>query len=647
MFGFRLSRGFKNKKIKSLHKEYIEPQEVFLDNLAQKKEEELGISEKKFEIPLPQKIIKGFLVLSIILIFILFGKTFQLQIFNNKELSAQARENKFIVSSLQASRGVIYDSNGNQLVFNKPSFDLILDKKKLPQTEEDRKNILKAISEIIKQNQEDLEKKINSTKDQIVFVLENLDYQTLILLKTKIDDFPAFEIRRNSSRDYKDGKIFAHLIGYISQINDEEFKKNANTYSLFDRVGRTGIEKSYEEVLRKKPGKVQIKRDAYGNLISKEVVFLPESGESLILWLDSDLQKKITEEMEKIFEVVGVKKGAAIAIDPKTGGIMALVSLPGFDNNLFNREADSEALKNLLQDQEQPLYNRAITGQYPTGSTIKPLTASAALQEKLISPSKQINCQGKITIPHQYNPAIVYEYNDWTTHGMTDMRKAIAESCNVYFYTIGGGYKDQPGLGPSRIKKYLELFGWGEKSQIDLPEESKGFIPSPSWKKETKKEDWWDGDTYNLSIGQGGILITPLQVATSFVAIANGGTLYKPIIVKKIIDSNKNVVEEISPTVLRKDFIDPQNLQVIREGMRMAVTGEGAPQASAPSLNYLPVKIAIKTGTAETSKPDYYNKWITVFAPYDDPQIVLTIMIESVRDIQPTAIPVAKEVLNW
>jgi penicillin-binding protein 2 len=227
------------------------------------------------------------------------------------------------------------------------------------------------------------------------------------------------------------------------------------------------------------------------------------------------------------------------------------------------------------------------------------------------------------------------------------MRKAIAESCDVYFYTIGGGYKNQPGLGPSRIKKYLELFGWGNKTQIDLPGESEGFIPSPTWKKETKKENWWDGDTYNLSIGQGDILITPLQVATAFVAIANGGTLFQPQVVKQIIDNNKNVIEEIPSKILRENFIDPENLQVVREGMRMGVTGEGAPLASASSLNYLPVKVAVKTGTAETSKPNYYHKWITVFAPYDDPQIVLTIMIESVRDTQPTAIPVAKEVLNW
>ncbi|GAG83184.1 unnamed protein product, partial [marine sediment metagenome] len=174
-----------------------------------------------------------------------------------------------------------------------------------------------------------------------------------------------------------------------------------------------------------------------------------------------------------------------------------------------------------------------------------------------------------------------------------------------------------------------------------------GLIPSIEWKKEVKKEPWWDGDTYNLSIGQGDISVTPLQVAAAFVAIANGGTLYKPKSVKQIIDSEKNLIEEISPEILRENFINSENLQIVREGMRRAVTGEGSPYASAVSLNSLPIKAAAKTGTAQTSRPDYYHNWITVFAPYDDPQIVLVIMIENVKGIRAATLPVAKEVLNW
>ncbi len=647
MFEFHLLRGFRKKTLKVNSKQDIEPQEIFLDRLAQKKEAELGISEKRFEVPLSKKILQGVLFSFIIIILLFFAKTFQFQVFENNKFLAKAQENKFIIHSIQAARGVVYDSKGEQLVFNKPSFDLILDKRDFPKSDTEKIKILKEVSEIIKKSFEDLENKISQEQNQKVLISENLDHQTLILLKTKIDELPGFQIEQNAVREYKDGKSFAHLIGYTGKISTQELNKNPELYSNFDYVGRDGLEKSYEEILRKNPGKLRFERDAYGNLISKEVISLPESGKSLILWLDSELQKKIEEALEKTLKNVGAKKAVAVALNPKTGGVISLVSIPNYDNNLFSKGTDPEALKNLLTDPQEPLFDRVISGLYPTGSTIKPLIASAALEEKIISSTKKINCEGQITTPHQYNPEIIYVHKDWRIHGWTDLQKAIAESCNVYFYTIGGGYKDQEGLGPSRIKKYLELFGWGSKTEIDLPGEVKGLIPSPDWKKEVKNEGWWDGDTYNLSIGQGDISVTPLQLVTAFSAIANGGTLLKPKVVKQIVDGEKNIVEEINPEILRENFIDPKNLQIVREGMRKAVTGENSPYASSVLLNSLPVPVAAKTGTAQTPKAGYYHNWVTVFAPYDDPQIVLTIMIENVKEAQVAALPVAREVLEW
>ena len=640
MFGFHLLKKIKNKKD-------IEPQEVFLDSLARKREAELGISERKFEVPLSKKILKGFLVFVIVLLFILFAKTFQFQVLENKKFSALANENKFIIHSIRASRGVIYDSKGEQIVFNKPSFDLILDKKGLPSSDFEKIKILKDVSEIIKENLEDLEKKINEEQNQEVLISKDLDHQTLILLETKIAELSGFRIEQNSIRYYAEGPSFAHLIGYTGKIGVKELEKNPGIYSVFDYVGIDGLEKSYEEILRKNPGKTRIERDVYGNLLSKEIISLPESGKSLVLWLDSELEKKVEEELKRILKNIGAEKAIGIALNPKTGGVIALVSIPSYDNNLFSKGSDQEALSDLLTDPQEPLFNLAVSGLYPTGSTIKPLIASAALEEEIISPIKKINCQGGITIPNKYNPEISTIKQDWRIHGWTDMRKAIAESCNVYFYTIGGGYKDQEGLGPSRIKKYLELFGWGNKTEIDLSGEVKGLIPSPEWKKEIKKEPWWDGDTYNLSIGQGDIKVTALQVANAFAAIANGGTLYKPKIVKEIVDSEKNLIEEIKPEILREGFIDPENLEIVREGMRRAVTGESSPYASSVILNSLPVSAAAKTGTAQISNPNYFHNWVTVFAPYDDPQIVLTIVIENVKGLQSAALPVAKEVLEW
>lgn len=625
----------------------IEPHEVFLDKLAQKKEVELGISEKKLEVPLPRIILKTFLFFVVLIIFGLFVKTLELQIFESKKYTALAQQNKFIVHSIQAIRGVVYDSKGKQLVYNKLSFDLICDKREIPKEVSEKNKILNEVSSILKVNSDNLEKKIADGKEANVLIAQNLDYQTLVLLETKKEELTGFAIEKNTVRDYRDGKTFAHLIGYTNRISAEEMKQNPENYSASDYVGRAGLEKTYEEFLRKKPGKLQIERDAFGNQISKKITSLPESGQSLVLWLDADLQKKAEEILTNAIERADAKTGAIVALNPKNGGVLALISLPSFDNNLFNKGSDAEVLKQLLSDKTQPLFNRAIAGQFPTGSTIKPLVATAALEEALISPQKALNCQGKITIPHRYNPEIVYTYKDWTSHGPTDMRKAIAESCDVYFYTIGGGYQDQKGLGPSKIKKYLELFGWGEKTGIDLPGENKGFIPSPEWKKEKKKENWWDGDTYNISIGQGDLGITPLQVAASFMAVANGGTLYQPQAVQKIIDINKNTVKEFAPEILRQNFVDPKNLQIVREGMRWSVSGENSPRASSVILNSLPVKAAAKTGTAQTSKSDRYDKWATVFAPYDDPQIVLTVVLEESKDIPSAVLPVARDILNW
>lgn len=640
-----MKKYLKNKKIKTSFKEDIEPHEILLDKLAKKREEELGIEEKKLEIPLSKNILQGFLIFILILISFLFVKTFQLQVIEGKNLSLLAEQNKFKIYQIQAERGVIYDKNYNQLVWNLPSFDLFLDIRNLPESETEKLKILKEVSLILKKDIEELKEELKTESAEIL-IHKNLDYLPLILLETKIssNELPGFQIKRNFVRVYKTDPNFSHSIGYTGKISAEELKAEPEEYSIFDWIGKLGLEKSYEKILRRNQGKMRYERDALGNLISQEIIQLPEPGKSLVLWLDSELQEKIKQELEKQLKIYGGDGATAIALDPKTGGVLSLVSLPDFDNNLFQKGSDEKTLRALLEDPKQPLFNRAVSGLYAVGSTIKPLIASAVLQEQIISPEKKINCQGEIQVKHRYFPEIIYHYRDWKTHGLTDLRKAIAESCNVYFYTVGGGYKEQEGLRPTRIKKYLEQFGWGNKTQIDLPGEKEGLIPSPDWKKENKKEIWYDGDTYHLSIGQGDILVSPLQVAASFVVIANSGKLLKPKIVQKIVDKDKNLIEEFEPEIIRENFIDPQNLQIIREGMRQAVS---SPEGSSFFLNSLSVKTAAKTGTAQTPKKDYYHNWITVFAPYEDPQIVLTIMIENVKTMQIPVLNVAKEVLNW
>lgn len=609
----------------------IEPHEILLDSLAKRKE--TGLSEKQFEVPLAKKILRGFLIFIILVIVLLFVKTFQLQVVDGKSFASQALNNKFIISNIQAERGVIYDKDFNQLVSNKPSFDLVCHKADLPEATSSQEAIFQEVSLISKKPYQEIKDLVDENQTAKFTVQENLDYQTLLILETKLADLPGFEIEKNSVRDYKNGSVFSQILGYKRKTGE-----------------KIGLEQSYDSVLSENPGQLQIERDVAGNYLSKELISSPESGNSLVLWLDSALQEKVTESLQNSLLRVGAKSGVAVALDPKTGGVLSLVSLPSFDPNLFSQGMTQEQWQKVNNDPLKPLFNRVISGTYLTGSTIKPLVASAVLQEKVIDPDKDINCQGKITIPSSIDPNASTTKKDWTVHGWTDLRKAIAESCDVYFYTVGGGYGDQQGLGPTRIKKYLDLFGWDELTGIDLPGETAGFIPDKEWKKSyfTKKVDqiWYDGDTYNMAIGQGYLKATPLEVVSSIAAVANGGTLFQPQVVQKIVDKNKNTIEEFSPKVIREDFISSENLQIVRQGMRWGVTGTNSPLASSLILNTLPVSSAAKTGTAELGN-GLYNNWVTVFAPYDDPQIVLTVMLESVKGDMVAALPVAKEVLEW
>jgi len=642
MLDFQPQKGLKKRRVNNGFKGEIEPHEILLDKLAKRKEEEFDISEKKLEVPLSRIVLRGFMIFCFLTIFALFAKTFQLQVIEGKEWAQLARENKFIVKKIQAERGVIYDQNMKQLVYNEPSFNLICEKDNLPQSETERKDILDEVARILGIKTSELEARIEEGS----IISENLEHQALITLETKITEFPGFKIEKTSVRNYAEGEVFSHVLGYMAKIKPEELASFEESYSINDYVGRDGVEKTYESVLRTSPGELRIERDVSGNVISKEVVGLPDSGKSLVLWLDADLQKKVEEQLSIMVQSLGNKKAAAVALDPKTGGVLSMVSIPGFDNNLFQKGSDSKDLEDLFKDSSKPLFNRAIAGTYAVGSTIKPLISSAVLEENIISPQKKINCEGRIVIPNIYNPEESTVKLDWTTHGLTDLRKAIAESCDVYFYTVGGGFGSQNGLGPTKIKDYLELFGWDEKTGIDLPGESQGSIPDKEWKREVLNEPWWDGDTYNLAIGQGYLKTTPIEVAASFAAIANGGKLLEPRVVKEVVNDKKEVVEEIKSEVIRENFIDPQYLQIVREGMREAVTGIGAPQASSITLNSLPVSSAAKTGTAELGN-DRYNNWVTVFAPYDDPKIVLTIVVENVKGVKAAALPVAKEILNW
>lgn len=629
----------------------IEPHEIFYDRLAKINEDRFDIEEKKFEISLSQRSLRLPFILACIFFLIIAARVVALQIIDGNKYSIQAAQNKYLFHRVQSDRGIIYDANFNPLVENLSTFDLECVKSKMPADEQTRKMMVTSLAAAVNVNVDELEGAILAGKSPVI---ENLGHQALIVLEARIADFPGCEISKRAVRDYAQDAGLSHLLGYMGKIEPDEWKLAADKYSINDYVGRAGLEKTYENVLRKNPGALRIERDAQGNMVSQDISVTPESGDSLQLWLDLDLQRKLKESLRKQIASLGLKKASAVAMDPKTGGILAMVSFPEYDNNIFSN-GDSVDVQKMLNDKDNPLFNRVISGRYLTGSTIKPLEAAAALQEKIITATKNIDCQGKLVIQNRYNSDIVYTFNDNHIHGLTNMYKALAESCNAYFQTIGGGYGDQAGLGPSRIKKYLDLFGWEESTGIDLPGEIAGFVPDQAWKKEkfsgTQDQSWGDGDTYNLAIGQGFIGITPLEVANAYAAIANGGTLYRPQMVKNIIDENRKVIEEKKPEVIRQNFIDSENLEAVREGMRHGVNGVSAPLASSLTLNSLPVAVAAKTGTAQVRKgadgKDLLNAWVGAFAPYDDPQIVLVMLAEDVHEGTVAVLPVAKEVLGW
>lgn len=626
MFNFQSSNEYKNRKIRFTSNGDIEPHHILLDSLAKKKEEEWGISEKKIEVPLYRKILQVFFVFCFLILFVLFARTFQIQMIDGGKYVAMAEENKFIIRQVQAERGVIYDRNLFQLVSNKPSFDLVANVKELPETDSEKERLLRDISQIIQKDYEEIKKEIEESKELQVFVAENLDHQTLILLEAKIGEFPGFEIQNNTARDYVDGPIFSNILGY-KRKNDE----------------KTGLESYYEDILKSKPGEMQIRRDAMQNPISKEIVSLPESGQSLVLWLDAGLQKKAAEALKNSILNTGAKAGAVVILDPKTGGVLALVSYPDFDNNLFSQGMSSEQWNAINSDPKNPLYNRAISGPgYPTGSTIKPLIGIAALEEDIIDPETNLSCPVEICIKNPWYPDQEDCFADWKFHGTSDIRRALAESVNTFFYKIGGGFEGFKGLGPTKIKSWLKAFNWGSKTGIDLPKEGEGILPN-------LEDEWRIGDTYHFSIGQGPFSATPIQVAAAYAGIANNGKIYQPQVVKEVIDKDKKVIKTMDSNILKEIPATAENLQVVREGMRQGVS---SPNGSSYVLNSLPVAVAAKTGTAQTGRKtsdnkDYLDSWVGVFAPYDDPQIVLVAVVEGVKEGQVAALPIASSVLEW
>jgi len=625
------------KKRKRGSKE-IEPHEIFLDNLAQKKEEEFGTSKRRLESPLPVKTLNLFAFLVFFAFFVLTGRTFYIQFIEGNHFAARAEQNVLSISNRQLLRGVIYDRNYNQLVYNSPQHDLHFRGRTISSLE---KEAIKEVGKIIGEDPGDIYKRIKESELALFNVKKDLSHEELVQLEARIEKLSGFSIVQTAGRDYIEGNVFSHILGYIGKIDRETLRSNPDKYTIHDYTGKMGIERYYENYLTRTGNEIRVERDVLGNTIAQEIIESTDEGENVVLTIDRRLQKIANEKIVEKLEEVGSKKGAVVAMDPTTGEILAMVSVPSYDNNLFRRSGDREALATLFENKDAVFLNRVMSAGYPTGSVIKPLLAAAALEEGIISPEKRIHSPGYITIPNPWNPSQPTIFRDFQAHGWRDMREAIAVSSNVYFYSIGGGYEDQEGLGARRIREYLNLFGWGEISGVDFPAERAGFIPSPEWKEEKLNDAWRIGDSYNLSIGQGYISTTPLQVVSSFAALINGGKLLRPYIVKEIIDDDKNLIKRNSSEIIREGFISPENLKVVKEGMKEATI-----IGTARSLQALPFSSGAKTGTAQTSRAGVNHNWVTAFVPYDNPEIVITVIIEDIKGVTPVATHLARDILR-
>ena len=616
----------------------LEPQEVLLDRLASKAN--IGLLDQRLEVPLSQNTLRGLYAFFLIIAAVFLVKSLHLQMVEGSQLTLLARQNTFREIPLLPNRGVIYDRNLVQLVANFPSFDLVCDKREMPPGQAGKEVVLRKVSEFSKEDFNELRNAFNTSPESGALLLADISHETLVVFAANKGEFEGCEIQENARREYPKDDAFSHLIGYTAKVSKEELE-TLGGYWVTDQIGKEGVEKSYEFFLRGTPGKRILQKDASGAVIGEAEKILPQDAHNAVLFADAGLQEAIVRELREVFYQTGTKKAAAVALDPQTGGILALVSLPSFDANAFSSGLSFKEWQALLKNSSHPLFNRAISGLgFPTGSVIKPFMGVAALQEDVITKDTVLFAPLEICIPNIFTKQDEC-FADWKFHGNSDLKRAIAESVNPFFYIIGGGYEGFKGLGPERIKKYLELFGWGKPTGIDIPGEGQGILP-------VIDKNWRLGDTYHLSIGQGPFAITPLQVAVAIGAIANKGKLMEPRVVEKIIDSSKRTLETFQPKVMRENFVSAENLELVREGMRQTVT-----KGSATGwLDHLPVKAAAKTGTAQTGRKtwdgkDFLYSWTAAFAPYENPSIVIVVVVEDVKEGQVAALPVVKGALEW
>lgn len=536
---------------------------------------------------------------------------------------------------IPAPRGIIRDRFGEALAENRAVFSASLNLKEFLRHREYQDETLHAIRAALGVPESDVwrmleERNLERSVDPIL--LKN-DLTQAELIAVTSANLPALFVRKNFERVYVDGALFSSVVGYIGLPSRADLDKNPELHGD-EFVGKMGIEAFYDDELRGKPGISVRIRNAQGAVLEEESRSAPEAGAEFTLTIDGEFQAYVAGRLAEGLRILGRRRGTGIAFDPRNGEVIALVSFPTFDNNVLSTFGKNEEKEQILADPDEPLFNRAVSGQYAPGSVIKPLVAVAALRERVIDPKRAIFSPGYLDVPNPYNPEEPTRFLDWRYQGEVDLRAAIAQSSNVYFYIVGGGFDDVEGLGVSRLHEWWKKFGFGQPTGIDLIGEAEGFLPTPEWKERTGRNPWLVGDTYNISIGQGDLLVTPVQLLNYMAGIANNGKIYRPTILKNA--KSDILIADLS--VFAPEIYEAQR------GMSLAVE---SPQGTAHLLAGLPVSVAAKTGSAQIRNNEQVNAFFVGYAPLENPEIAILILVENAREGSLNAVPIAKDIFEW
>ncbi|MBC7227687.1 MAG: penicillin-binding protein 2 [Thermoflexales bacterium] len=607
-------------------------------------------------------------------------RLYRLQVVETELWVARAHQQRTELVSLPAPRGLIYSRDGEPLVRNVPAFQVVIIPAYLPEDEVQRETELRRLAALLgmpyssgNPAQPGLRERVERVSDpnsvayapyDPLIVATNVDRTVaLIIAQGQEFAFPGVRVDVVSRRQYPYGSLVSQLVGYLGAIPAERAQEYTEKgYDpATDRIGYAGVEMTFESWLRGTPGQRYQETDILGRavrVLGDEIP--PTPGHNVYLTIDLELQRVAQEALQRGMDRVNSRRGVVIAMNPQTGEILAMVSLPTYDNNLFAEGISLEEYTRLLEDPHRPLVNHAIADQLPPGSIFKIVPAAAALQEGVLTARTRLNCPGTIMLPNKYypnDPERAQPFYCWkkSGHGWLDVVHGLAFSCDIFFYQVGGGYERFEGLGLDRIVQYAHLFGLGELTGIELEQEAPGLVPTARWKRLTIGENWSTGDTYNISIGQGYLLVTPLQMLNVMAATANGGTLYRPRIVHHITDAQGNVVQPFRPEIIRTLPISPENWSLIQQGLEGAVAYGTATRAQVAG-----VRVAGKTGTAQFcddiarqmgicregfAQPTH--AWFMAYAPVENPEIALIVFIYNGGEGSTAAVPVAQEILDW